>query len=283
MKFLTLLYAFIFSFSAVQAADDLRVMSFNLRYINPGDRAEKTWVARRDQVAAVMKADRADFIGVQEAFRSMLDDVKARLPEFAEVGVGRENGKEKGEYSAILYRSANWEMLDGGTFWLSDTPDVPGSAHWGNSVVRICTWGQFRHRTERREVLLYNTHFDHESQPCREKGAALIVRKISEQGGSLPVVVMGDLNAAPDNPAIACFTAATPRLIDVWAALRPHVPAQESGTFHGFHGNTDGARIDYIFASEQLRAKDVEIVRANEKGVYPSDHYPVRATFTWKE
>ena len=283
MKNLTLFYTMIFSISTVQAGDELRVMSFNLRYINPGDRAEKTWVARRDQVAAVMKADRADFIGVQEAFRAMLDDVKERLPEFSEVGVGRENGKEQGEYSAILYRSSVWERLDGGTFWLSDTPDVPNSAHWGNSVVRICTWGKFRHKLDRREILFYNTHFDHESQPCREKGATLIVRKISDQQGSLPVVVVGDLNAAPDNPAIACFTVARPKLIDVWAALRPHVSVQESGTFHGFHGNTDGARIDYIFSSEQLRAKDVEIVRANENGVYPSDHYPVRASFVWKD
>lgn len=263
------------------AEDALRVMSFNLRYINSGDKAEKTWISRRDQVADVIKQDAADFIGVQEAFRKMLDDVKQRLPEYAEVGVGRENGKEQGEYSAILYKSADWEVLDRGTFWLSETPDVAGSAHWGNSVVRICTWGKFRHKTKKRTLLFYNTHFDHESQQCREKGAALIVRHIAEKAGDLPVIVTGDLNAPPENPAIACFTGATPKLIDVWAALQSNTPVNQSGTFHGFSGRLDGARIDYIFASEGLAAKEVSIVHSQVKGVYPSDHFPVRATFSW--
>lgn len=283
MKWLTTILVAWTVITAARAEENVRVMSFNLRYINPGDKAEKTWISRRDQVVAVMKQDAADFIGVQEAFRKMLDDVKARLPDYAEIGVGRENGKEQGEYSAILYKSELWEVLASGTFWLSETPDVAGSAHWGNSVVRICTWGKFRHKISKRELILYNTHFDHESQACREKGAALIVSKIAAQAGELPVVVTGDLNAPPENPAIACFTAATPKLIDVWASLKSSTPANQSGTFHGFSGRTDGSRIDYIFASESLKATEVAIVHSQENGVYPSDHFPVRATFVWKK
>lgn len=262
-----------------QAAEhsEIKTLTFNLRYINAGDTGARMWTERRDAAAAVVQREAADFVGVQEAFRQMLDDVKARTPGYTEVGVGREDGKERGEYSAILFRNDTWTASASGTFWLSDTPEVPGSATWGNTVTRICTWGQFRHKTSGKEVFVYNAHFDHQSQECREKGAALILQRIAARGSSAPVIFMGDLNATPDNPAIAAILKGPPAFTDVWQHLNPKVPAVEAGTFHQFTGKKEGPRIDYIFASPGLTPVESAILRDNTAGHYPSDHFPVRA------
>ena len=256
----------------------VRALTFNLRYINSGDTGSRTWVSRRDDAAALIQREAADFIGVQEAFRSMIDDVRQRVPGLGETGVGREDGKEKGEYSAILFKESVWEQADGGTFWLSDTPEVPSSCTWGNKVTRICTWGRYRHRANGAGVFVFNTHFDHESQPAREKAAALILERIRTRGSAAPVLLMGDLNAAPDNPAIQTLTTGEPSLTDAWKALNPSVPAAESGTFHFFSGRQDGARIDYLFTSPGLTATECRILRDQRVGMYPSDHFPVRST-----
>ena len=281
MKTLLLLLFTLCSFTA-RAAETLRVMTFNLRYINSGDRGDKAWTARRDASAELIKKDAPDFLGTQEAFRVMLDDVKARVPGYAEIGVGREDGKTKGEYAAILYREAAWEMKESGTFWLSDTPEVVASSSWGNKVTRICTWGKFRSKATGGEVFVFNAHLDHESQPAREKGAALILKRIVERGSNAPVIVMGDFNAAPDNAAMKTMVQGPPVLTDVWAARHKDAKTAESGTFHGFEGRRDGARIDYILTTAEWEPGEAAILNEAKDGKWPSDHYPVRATLTLK-
>lgn len=258
--------------------DTIRVLTFNLRYLNPGDAGARMWTQRRDAVAELIKNDQADFIGVQEAFRSMLDDVRARVPGYRELGAGREDGLQKGEYSAILFREAAWHAAESGTFWLSDTPDVPGSSTWGNTVTRICTWARFRHKVSGRELFVYNAHFDHQSQPSREKSAALIMQRIRDRGSEAPVLVTGDFNATPENPAVATILKGPPLMTDVWLSLNKAAGDAESGTFHDFSGRRDGGRIDYIFASPGLVPLEAAIMHDEKGGQYPSDHYPVRAT-----
>ena len=257
-------------------------MTFNLRYITLDDLGDRMWTARRDAAAAVIKEDAADFIGVQEAFRVMIDDIRARVPGMGETGVGREDGSKKGEYSAILYKESIWELKDSGTFWLSDTPEVPGSATWGNTVTRICSWGKFRRRAGGREVFVYNAHFDHQSQPAREKGAALIMQRIAARGADAPVIFTGDLNAAPDNGAIALIRKGPPALTDAWLTANPATPAAESGTFHQFTGSHSMARIDYIFTTAHWEVKAAAILHPGQDNRYPSDHWPVRATLRLK-
>jgi endonuclease/exonuclease/phosphatase family metal-dependent hydrolase len=256
----------------------IRVLTFNLRYINVQDLGAKMWTERREAVAEIIKKDAADFVGVQEAFRLMLDDLKKRVPGYGELGVGREDGKEKGEYAAILYKTAAWEPAASGTFWLSDTPAVPGSATWGNKVTRVCTWGRFKNKMSGRELFVFNTHFDHESQPSREKAAAMILGRIRDRGSNAPVIVTGDFNAAPDNPAILTLTKGPPALTDAWLALNKDTPGTESGTFHAFGGRRDGPRIDFIFATAEFTPVESSILHDQKGGNYPSDHYPVRAT-----
>lgn len=281
MRFLLILLLFV-SLPLRAAPLEVRVLTFNLRYITLEDLGERMWTARRDDAAAVIKDDGADFIGLQEAFRVMIDDVKARVPDLGETGVGREDGKQKGEYSAILFREKVWELEDGGTFWLSDTPEVPGSATWGNKVTRICSWGKFRHRALGSAVFVYNAHFDHQSQPAREKGAALIMQRIAARESKAPVIFMGDLNASPDNGAITVIKNGPPVLADTWPVMNPAVPATEAGTFHRFTGARGMGRIDYIFAGPEWEVKQASILHPEKNGKFPSDHWPVRATLALK-
>lgn len=256
----------------------LRVLSFNIRYVNSGDTGVRTWLARRDQAAQVIREDKADLIGLQEAFRTMLDDIRVRVPGYEEVGVGREDGKEQGEYAAILVKKDRFEVLESGTFWLSDTPDVCASCSWKNVVTRICTWAKLRERATGKVLHFYNTHLDHESQEAREKGFALIVDHLAKRRNGEPFVITGDLNAAEDNPAFAHLKSGPLPLVDAWREKNPSVPLAESGTMSVFTGRRDTEKIDYIFIPAATRVIDSEIVHRNRDGIYPSDHYPVRAT-----
>jgi endonuclease/exonuclease/phosphatase family metal-dependent hydrolase len=274
MRFLFLLFTAI----TATAGDSVRVLSFNLRYLNSSDTGDKAWTARRDDVAALIKKDAADFVGTQEAFRQMLDDVRERAPGYGEIGVGRDDGKTKGEYSAILYRTEAWEAKASGTFWLSDTPEVPGSCSWGNKVTRVCTWGHFRSRSGPAEVFVFNAHLDHESQPARERSTALILQRIRSLETKAPVIVTGDFNAAPDNPAVKTMLAGPPAFTDAWLALHKDAKPADSGTFHAFSGRRDGSRIDYIFAGPGVTPLEAAILNEARDNKWPSDHYPVRAT-----
>jgi len=274
-----LLLALLLLPACTKKPQEVRVLSFNLRYITAEDQGPRAWVARRDAAAATIQRDAPDFVGVQEALRPMLDDLKNRLPGYGEIGVGREDGQTKGEYAAILYRLDQWQPMASGTFWLSATPEVPGSATWGNRVTRICTWARLKHTQTGRELAVFNAHFDHQSQPAREQAADLILRQIQTLAGGLPVVLTGDLNATPDNPAILRLTTGPGALQDVWLAHHRDTPATSAGTYHGFSGNTAGPRIDYIFASPGIATRTAEILQQPTDGGHPpSDHFPVRAT-----
>lgn len=264
---------------SLHAAEPLRVLSFNLRYINPGDKDARTWVARRDQVGKLIRDDKPDLIGVQEAFRSMLDDVAERVPGYEEIGVGREDGKTVGEYAAILVRRDRFTVQESGTFWLSDTPDVPNSKTWKNRVTRVCTWARLQDKTNGQGFYFYNTHLDHESQEAREKGVEQILKHLADRRPAAPFVISGDFNAGEDNPAIAMLKSNALHPIDTWRELHLTVPASESGTICQFTGVKDLEKIDYIFVPNETHLIDADIIRSNQDGIYPSDHFPVRATF----
>lgn len=149
--------------------------------------------------------NRPDMVGVQEALRFQLDEIAAEFPRLGEVGVGREDGDEAGEYSAILYDEDRLELVGSDTFWLSDAPEVVASTSWGNRIPRIVTWARFRDRRTHRTFYVFNTHWDHESQPSRERSAALLLERIAaREHPDEPVLVTGDFNAGESNPA---FTA----------------------------------------------------------------------------
>ncbi|MEJ2503362.1 MAG: endonuclease/exonuclease/phosphatase family protein [Gemmatimonadota bacterium] len=254
----------------------LRVMTFNIRYGNADDGPD-SWPDRRSLVVRTLQDNHPHVLGVQEALRFQLDALATAFPGLAEVGVGRDDGLEAGEYSAILFDRTRLELLDQGTFWLSETPDVPGSMTWGNRYPRVVTWARFRDGDAGPTFTVVNTHWDHESQNARERSAAAVLGWLAARADDDPVVVMGDFNAGESNPAFRAL------VDDPDAALRDsfrevHPDASPVGTFHGFSGDPGGDKIDAVLVSPEWRVLDAEIVRTRSGDRYPSDHFPVTGT-----
>jgi len=265
----------------------LLVMTFNIRY-GTADDGENSWDKRKDLVFDVLRKNSPDIVGLQEALRSQIDDIRAALPEYGEIGVGRDDGKTGGEYSAILYKKDRLTVAQSGTFWLSDTPTVPGSKSWGNNITRISTWARLVPKGPGRAFYLFNTHLDHQSQPSREKSAVLLARRIAERERPDPVLVTGDFNAGEGNLAVrylkgeislaagAGDSTQTPvALVDTFRVLHPD--ASEVGTFHSFNGSRSNDKIDYILAQPGTQVLQAEILHDNKDNRYPSDHFPVKA------
>jgi endonuclease/exonuclease/phosphatase family metal-dependent hydrolase len=183
----------------------LRVMSFNIRYNNPGD-GPNAWPLRKAWVAQLIRFHDADAVGVQEALPGMLADLDTLLPEYARIGVGRTDGIAKGEFSAILYRRERLEMLENATFWLSPNPEVVGSKAWDAALERIATWGRFRDRATGCTYLHLNTHFDHVGERARQESARIIRLRLATLAAASPVVVTGDLNTDPRSVAYRILT-----------------------------------------------------------------------------
>lgn len=258
-------------------SEPVTVMSFNIRYGTADDGAD-SWAYRRDLVVDVIREQAPDVLGIQEALRFQLDELAGALPEYAEIGVGRDDGGTAGEYAAILFRSARFDVAEEGTFWFSDTPAEPGSMGWGARLPRICTWVRLLDRASGRAFYVYNVHWDHESQSSRERSAELLVDRIRQRLSPDPVVVMGDFNAGEDNPARLLLTgradsASNSGLRDSFRVVHPD--ATDVGTFHGFEGVTNGAKIDGILISAEWGVESAAIIRRSRGGRYPSDHFPI--------
>ncbi|MGD8495425.1 MAG: endonuclease/exonuclease/phosphatase family protein [Gemmatimonadales bacterium] len=261
----------------------LRVMSFNLRY-GTADDGPNAWPLRRELVKQTIGDFGPTVLCVQEALRFQLDELREAFPQLDEVGVGRDDGVEAGEYSAILYDRRRLERLSSGTFWLSDTPEVVASTSWGNQITRIVTWARFRDLESDRAFYVFNTHWDHQSQNSRERSAELMLERIASRDGGDPVIVTGDFNAGEDNPAfrrlvagagVAGVTGDALELRETFRALHPD--ATDVGTFNGFHGDRSGDKIDAILVTPEWEVVEAAIDRAHDGDRYPSDHFPVTA------
>jgi len=251
-------------------APGIRVMTFNIRY-GTADDGPDAWPARREQLFALVRREAPDILGLQEALKFQLDELRAAAPGYGWVGAGRDDGREAGEYAAILFRMDRFALRASGNFWFSDTPEEPGSRSWGNNVVRMASWARLRDRGTGRTVTVYNLHLDHESQVSRERSVALLLERFRARGNRDPVIVTGDFNAGERNPAVEAMRGA---FTDTYRALHPADTLV--GTFHGFRGGTDGDKIDYIWVSG-LETVEARIDRSSEGGRYPSDHFPVIA------
>lgn len=255
-------------------------MTFNLRLDVASD-GPNAWPHRRDWVAALIRFHGADVVGVQEAFAHMLTDLDARLPGFARVGVGRADGRSGGEFSAILYRTDRVELLDSGTFWLSPTPEVPGSKGWDAAIERVATWGRFHDRRTGCSHVHLNTHFDHIGEQARQESARLIRRRLAELSGGLPVIVTGDLNADPLSIPYRIFTRDS--IAGTVAPLRDAYDISADGhygpasTWTAFRAIEPGRRIDYVLVSPAVPVLTHGILTDRWDDRFPSDHLPVLA------
>ena len=267
--------------SATAAATPLRVMSFNIRYDTPRD-SGNAWPHRKDWVASLVRFHGADVVGVQEALAHMLTDLDTRLPGFARVGVGRTDGRTKGEFSAILYRTGRLALLDSGTFWLSPTPEVVGSKGWDAALERVATWARFRDRATGCTHVHLNTHFDHMGEQARQESARLIRRRLASLAGDDPIVMTGDLNAVPSSVAYRTLTrdtvaGAVAPLLDGFTTSRSGHYGPTS-TWTAFRAIEPGRRIDYILVSSPVTVLTHGALPDSWDGRFPSDHLPVLAS-----
>ena len=246
-------------------------MTFNIRYDNPSD-GKNSWPQRQAEVVSLIDQLQPDFLGIQEGLKHQVDYIQAMLPEYAFIGVGRDDGATQGEYAAIFYQPKKAELLWEETFWLSETPKEV-SKGWDAALPRICTIGAFRLRQSNTRVYVFNTHFDHLGETARLKSAELILAKIRQLGlQDSALVLMGDFNAEPTSDAIAALSA--------YFSKKEEQPVEPNegfvGTFNGFDATQlPSKRIDYIFVQglNIVRYEHITTRRAN--GLWISDHLPV--------
>lgn len=258
----------------------LRVMSYNIRYATPSDSAARSWTARRPKVARMIQFHTPDVVGTQEAKLHQLMDLEDRLAGYEWIGVGRRAGGD--EFSALFYKTNRVTLLEHDTFWLSETPNEPGSKSWKAALPRIATWARFRDKVSGDTLFVLNTHFDHASEEARIKSARLITETIGALRKNDPVVVMGDVNDQPDTETYRIFTCA--------GENAPPVPLRDAktvsktphygpvSTFNDFEPAVlPDERIDYIFVGPSIRVRRHGHLNAKWGDQYPSDHLPVVA------
>ena len=253
---------------------ELAVMTLNMRYDNPED-GMNNWHFRRERIAGVIKAQEVDVLGTQELLSNQFNDLSGLLTGYQGVGVGRLDGAESGEYCAVFFRKDRFTLLDSGTFWLSETPEVVGSLGWDGACERIATWVVLRDR-DGRELFFIDTHLDHVGQVARDEGVSLLMKRIETLSGGRPVILTGDFNSEPGSSVVA-HVQKDGVLRDAKA-----IAAQRSGTdwsFSDFGQIPEAERplLDYIFVSGDIEAVRYEVLPDIFDGGYVSDHAPVMA------
>lgn len=265
----------------VRDARPVRVMSYNVRYGTAPDGAH-AWPRRREAVVGVIRDDDPDLLGLQEVLAFQLEELSAALPGYEAVAAGRDDGQQAGEMTPVLFRTARFERLASGHFWLSEAPDSPGSVGWDAALPRIATWARLRDRTAsaERDVLVLNTHFDHRGSEARRHAARLVRERLHELGRGCRTVLCGDFNAAEGSAPHRELFSRTDHpltLVDTLRAVVPRPGAAEA-TFNGFDpAATAGARIDWIGCSADWDVRLAGIDRTTRDGRPPSDHWPVTA------
>ena len=262
---LTLLLCLTSMFSQV------KLMTYNIKYANEND-AENSWSYRKDWITSQIKFYEPDIFGVQEALQVQIDYFSEHMPNYKHIGVGRDDGMKKGEYSAIFYNSEKFKVLKNNTFWLNETPTKIKKG-WDAALPRICTYGLFENKKTGEKFWYFNTHFDHVGVKARQESAKLIFEKITELNTQdYPVVLSGDFNLMPDTKSIQYLSE---QMIDAKGAA--DLVFGPEGTYNGFNFSEPVTRrIDYVFLSKNgFHVKKYAVLSDSKDLKYPSDHLPV--------
>ena len=279
-RFLHLLLPALVLSPSAATAQTLKVMTFNVRYAS--DEGPQAWPLRRPVMIALLKQARPDLIGTQELLQRQGDDLVRALPGYRWFGRDR-RGEHKDEHMGVFYRPDRLRLVRQGDFWLSETPDVVGSSSWGTDLPRMATWAVFEtldkptSGKQRKRFVFVDTHLAHRDQDddARDRSVATILARLPELAAGVPVIVAGDMNARPEKAAYKRFAKA---LTDARPAAT-QVRGPEN-TFHDFTGNPD-RRIDYLFV-RGFKVGTVETDTFHQGTTYPSDHFPVTATVSFR-
>ncbi len=291
-------------FALAMSAQSIFVGTYNIRYQNSGDEKNgNVWATRCKVICDMINFEAPDVFGTQEVLIGQLRDLRAGLDNYDFIGVGRDDGKEAGEYSALFYKKDHITLLNNGNFWLNETPDKP-KLGWDAACIRICTWGEFKQKQTGFHFFHFNLHMDHVGIVARREAAKLIVKKIREIAKGTPVIVTGDFNVDQNNEIFKIFTDSG-ILKDSYSAAR--LRFAENGTFNSFDtGLWSSSRIDHVFVSPEFAVdrygiltnaywtqkeadarkgndapSEIELNKRDRRA--PSDHYPVMVHMEYKK
>jgi len=247
------------------------IVSYNIRYDNNWD-IENSWEIRRSNIIQMLIKYSPSILGIQEGLLTQVQYIDSSLINYDYVGVGRDDGKNKGEFCAIYFDTTRYVLLKNSTFWLSETPDTI-SVGWDAALERICTYGLFKDRITKKEFWVFNTHFDHMGSIAREKSSGLILKRIKKiNRQSLPVILMGDFNSIPNSPPVKEIITELSDALQI-SKEKLHGPR---GTFNGFNEDLPiEKRIDYIFTKKLKVLSYRHINDRLENNRHISDHLPV--------
>jgi endonuclease/exonuclease/phosphatase family metal-dependent hydrolase len=267
-------------------AQTVKVMTYNIRLDTESDGVNQ-WKNRTEKVYSLIRKYNPDLFGVQEALHNQMMDLKKNLSDYDFIGVARDDGKEKGEYSAIFYKKSKYEVKTQNTFWLSETPNLAGSKSWDAAITRVATFAVLKEKSSGKSFLVLNTHFDHIGKEAR-KNSVLVIKtymkgflagmSVNENTKELPIIITGDFNSEPtEEPYQLMIDGKDFELID----SRPD--ESKAGTFCSFTVNSIRCKtIDYIFHSTRWTTKKYKVITDNDGKYYPSDHLPVITTLKLK-
>lgn len=263
---------------------NFNIMSFNIRCGTAKD-GRNHWIFRRNRVHEILNHYRPDVLGLQEALDFQISAIRTMLPGYETVGMGNLGGR-KGLHTAIFYDSARFVLSADGTFWFSDTPDIPGSKGWGNIIPRTCTWARLIDKETQQAFYFYNVHLDHISLRSRKNSVVFLTKHIHTRHSPDPFVLAGDFNARERSSPIQYLKGNIPLkiktkgnvlnpepLMDTFRILYPH--RRNVATFHGYRRLFFRFRLDYIFVPSSARVQDAKIIQLRWKRCYPSDHFPL--------
>jgi endonuclease/exonuclease/phosphatase family metal-dependent hydrolase len=283
VKFLILI-TLLFSVLITSAQEhELTIMTFNVRYDTPAD-GVNAWPNRISLIEEYMNHEKPDIVGMQENLYHQNEDLLSIMPGYTYIGTGRDDGKQSGEFSPLFYRTDVFELLEHSQFWLSETPDVPGSIGWEAVLPRVVTWAKFRHIESNKKLYVFNTHFSHVSDLARRKSMEFMADQIQSIAGTERIIVTGDFNIAKGSQLYYDMLARFYRYGQLQnAELISADPVNDAySTFNGFRDNATPVVIDYIFVNNFFEVVSYHVDKIKKGDVFISDHWPVKAVVKMK-
>ncbi|HKK41311.1 MAG TPA: endonuclease/exonuclease/phosphatase family protein [Bacteroidales bacterium] len=259
--------------------DAVTVMTFNIRYDNPGDSAY-AWSYRVPVISNFLSKEKPDIIGMQEVLYNQYEMLDSVLQNYISVGVGRDDGAKEGELNPVFFSKDRFEFVRSLTFWLSDEPEKAGSKAWGSSLPRIVTWVELVDKNTHQHFFVFNTHFAHDSDLARINSSKMLMKEVDKISSGFPFIVTGDFNMDPKSLGYKILVGpdeSVPLFRDSYV-ISKNKPGGPLGTFNGFGSDKSDRRIDFIFVKNGMKVSDYEAVVKKEHGVFISDHWPVIAT-----
>ncbi|MEN0053093.1 MAG: endonuclease/exonuclease/phosphatase family protein [Mucilaginibacter sp.] len=253
-------------------AQNLIVGTYNLRYANPRDTGNM-WVNRAPIVASLIRFHDFDIFGTQEGLLNQLQDINAALPQYERYGLGRDDGKDAGEHSAIFFKKDRFNLLNKGDFWLSQTPEKPSLGWDATCCNRICSWVYLQDKQTKKKFYFFNAHYDHQGKVAREESSKLILERIKNIAGKEPVILTGDFNGSHESSWYQ-RVATSGLMFDTYS--KAGHPYANNASFNAFKSSVPGNEIiDHIFTTSGFTVKRWGILTDSYHGKYPSDHFPV--------